>query len=108
MRRKILIAQMLLANKENKIKSVIHSYDTEEGFIYKIKFQNGREETILVKPGSTVAIKTNNEENEFETLEFGVPYAIVNLLEKNKKKYHQSLVSFLKESDAFRNEILKY
>jgi hypothetical protein len=108
MRRKIIIAQMLLYAAENKIKSVVHAYDNEDGFIYKITFENGKKNTVLIKPGSTIAVKVGDGDDEYETLELGVPHDIVQLLDNSEKKYHTSLKGYLKDSDAFREQLSKY
>ena len=106
MRRKIVIAQMLLASPNVEIKSVSHVSNTEKGFMYKVLFTNGKTYDVLIKPGSTIAVKIGDD--EFETLSIGVPYDIVNILENDEKEFHLSLTGYLKDSDAFKEQVLKF
>ena len=106
MRRKIFIAQMLLSSADSAIKSVSHAGNTEKGFIYKVAFENGKKYDVLIKPGSTIAVKIGDD--EFETLSIGVPHDIVQILGDDEKEYHLSLTGYLKDSDAFREQILKF
>jgi len=103
MRRKIVIAQMLIA--ENLVKSVSHSSDTEEGYLYNVTMESGKKIKVRIKPGSTVAIQKGDE---FETLEVGVPDDIVKLQESSMKDYHQAIQGWLKDSRAFREESKKF
>ena len=92
MRRKIVIAQMLLAG----IDSVKLIREDEEGFYYQA---NGYQ--VRIKPGGSVALK---EGEEWETLEVGVPQDIVDLLDVNKDDFHTSLTAWLADSRAFEKQ----
>ena len=47
-------------------------------------------------------------DDEFETLSIGVPHDIVQILGDDEKEYHLSLTGYLKDSDAFKEQLLKF
>jgi len=93
MRRKIAIAQMLLAG----IDSVKFINEDDEGFYYQA---NGYK--VRIKPGGSIAIKQGEE---WKTLDVGVPQDIVDLLDVNKEDFHTSLTAWLTDSRAFEKEV---
>ena len=103
MHRRVVIAQLLIA--ESEVKSVSHSGDTEEGYLYDVTMESGKKLKVRIRPGSTVQIKKGED---FETLEVGVPDDIVNLQENNMSDFHQALQSWLTDSRAFQEESAKF
>jgi hypothetical protein len=99
MRRKLMIAQLLIA--ETEVKSIAHIGDTEEGYLYDVTMESGKKLKVRVKPGSTIAIQKGDE---FVTLDMGVPDDIINLQETSMSDFHEALQSWLTDSRAFREE----
>jgi len=99
MRRKIYIAQMLLAQSE--VSNIKHLQDTEDGYIYSVKPKSGSVVTVRVKPGGTVAIKKGED---WETIDLDVPYDITVLQESSMSDFHTSLMGWLGDSRKFKEE----
>lgn len=99
MKRKIYIAQMLLAQSEAS--NVKHLKDIEEGYIYSIKQKNGNTIMALIKPGGTIKIKKGED---WETIELGLPHDITVLQESSMSDFHTSLSGWLGDSKAFREQ----
>lgn len=92
MRRKIVIAQMLIAETG----AAKYIKEDEEGYYYKCKGK-----MVRIRPGGSVAIKTKDD---WETLEVGVPQDIVDLQDVDMKGFRQSLAGWLTDSRAFAEE----
>jgi len=99
MKRKIYIAQMLLAQSEAS--SVKHLSDTEEGYIYSVNPKSGSAITVLIKPGGTIKVKKGDD---WEAIELGLPYDITVLQESNMSDFHTSLTGWLGDSKAFKEQ----
>jgi len=99
MRRRIYIAQMLLAQPINA--SVKHLQDTEDGYIYSVKPKGGKSITVRVKPGGTIAIKKGDD---WESIELGLPHDITVMQEGNMSDFHTSLMGWLNDSNAFMKQ----
>ena len=97
MKRRIYIAQLLLAQSEAS--SVTHVSDSEDGSIFKVTKKSGGTVTVRVTPGGSISVKKGED---WEVLDVSVPYSITEMEEGKKKA--QSIVGWLSDSKAFREQ----